>query len=265
MTGLIYVAIVALWAVVLVPMWLRRHDLANESRNVDRFSSAMRTLSRSRTRHAVAYGDREIVQPRRNREREVVVTGARGRVSDRTRADVSQRTPERVDERSVRVARAAAAARRRRVLLLLTGTVVMVGLAAFAGRVPVWSVAVAGVLLAGFLAVSQRQVRAQRRADGQRRSRSARAGRATRAARFVDLADEAPRAGRRLVEPAPVSDQGFGRPARSAAFVGAPAQRGRATGTDAHGGFDGAWEPVPQTLPTYVTAPGRRGSPGSST
>src|SRR4051794_5303026 len=51
-----------MWAVVLVPMWLRRHDASVESRSVDRFSTAMRTLSR-RT-HATP-GRRYVVMPRR--------------------------------------------------------------------------------------------------------------------------------------------------------------------------------------------------------
>lgn len=44
MTGLIYVVIIALWAAVLIPMWLRRHDQISEVRSTLRFSSAMRTL-----------------------------------------------------------------------------------------------------------------------------------------------------------------------------------------------------------------------------
>jgi len=45
-TGLIYVVIIALWAAVLIPMWLRRHDQISEVRSTLRFSSAMRTLGR---------------------------------------------------------------------------------------------------------------------------------------------------------------------------------------------------------------------------
>src|SRR3954462_15357720 len=52
-----------MWAVVLVPMWLRRHDAATESRSVDRFSTAMRTLSRRTTSGP---GRRYVVMPRRN-------------------------------------------------------------------------------------------------------------------------------------------------------------------------------------------------------
>lgn len=38
--------LVILWAVVLVPMWLKRHDKMNELAAVDRFAGAMRVLSR---------------------------------------------------------------------------------------------------------------------------------------------------------------------------------------------------------------------------
>ena len=44
MTGLIYVVIIALWAAVLIPVWLRRHDQISEVRSTARFSSAMKSL-----------------------------------------------------------------------------------------------------------------------------------------------------------------------------------------------------------------------------
>lgn len=47
MTGLIYLVIIALWAAVLIPMWLRRHDQISEVRSTARFSSAMKSLSRA--------------------------------------------------------------------------------------------------------------------------------------------------------------------------------------------------------------------------
>ena len=62
MSAVIYAAIVVMWAVVLVPMWLRRHDAATESRSVERFSTAMRTLSR---RTSATPGRRYVVMPRR--------------------------------------------------------------------------------------------------------------------------------------------------------------------------------------------------------
>ena len=44
MTGLLYVAIVALWAAVLIPMWLRRHD-DDQARRIDRHRTAMGALA----------------------------------------------------------------------------------------------------------------------------------------------------------------------------------------------------------------------------
>jgi len=46
MTGLIYVIIIALWAAVLIPIWLRRHDQISEVRSTARFQSAMSTLGK---------------------------------------------------------------------------------------------------------------------------------------------------------------------------------------------------------------------------
>lgn len=47
-SGVVTLVIVVIWSVYLVPTWLRRQDLPNESRSVDRFSRAMRILSRRR-------------------------------------------------------------------------------------------------------------------------------------------------------------------------------------------------------------------------
>ena len=52
MTGLIYVAIIAVWAIVLVPAWLRSHDHL-ESRSVDP-ASEQELSGRSRRRAARA-------------------------------------------------------------------------------------------------------------------------------------------------------------------------------------------------------------------
>ncbi len=50
-TGLIYVAIVALWAAVLIPMWLRRHD-DDEERRRERHEEALGVLARFRSAEA---------------------------------------------------------------------------------------------------------------------------------------------------------------------------------------------------------------------
>jgi len=54
-TGLIYVAIVALWAAVLIPMWLRRHD-DDQAKRIERHRVAMGTLARIADDADVAQG-----------------------------------------------------------------------------------------------------------------------------------------------------------------------------------------------------------------
>src|SRR4051812_26763283 len=62
-----------MWAVVLVPMWLRRHDAATESRSVDRFSTAMRVLSR---RSSGGPDRRYVLMPKRDARATVPVSRA---------------------------------------------------------------------------------------------------------------------------------------------------------------------------------------------
>lgn len=70
MSPVIILGLVLMWAVVLVPMWLKRHDEVEETRSVDRFTTAMHTLSR--------YDDtqREAPMSHRRRDLEVHVSGA---------------------------------------------------------------------------------------------------------------------------------------------------------------------------------------------
>jgi hypothetical protein len=83
----IVLGLVLMWAVVLVPMWLRRHDEVEESRSVDRFTAAMHTLSR--------YDDtqREAVKSHRSRSLDVHVSGASApdAVAARRRRNQAQR------------------------------------------------------------------------------------------------------------------------------------------------------------------------------
>ena len=62
-------ALVILWAVVLVPMWLKRHDKLNELAAVDRFAGAMRVLSRRSGRgggRAALSSGRYVMMPARS-------------------------------------------------------------------------------------------------------------------------------------------------------------------------------------------------------
>jgi hypothetical protein len=67
-TGLVYVAIVALWAAVLIPMWLRRHD-DDHIRRIERHRVAMGTLARMSD-------DAEASQDAAARRRRLVVVAA---------------------------------------------------------------------------------------------------------------------------------------------------------------------------------------------
>jgi hypothetical protein len=64
-TGLIYVVIIALWAAVLIPIWLRRHDQISEVRSTARFSSAMRSLGKESAVPGTSSRAREVAAKRR--------------------------------------------------------------------------------------------------------------------------------------------------------------------------------------------------------
>jgi hypothetical protein len=78
--SIILLGLIVMWAVVLIPMWLRRHDEHEEERSVDRFTSAMHTLSR-RDREAEA-DKRYVVMPNRYSSRDVHVSGASDESTD---------------------------------------------------------------------------------------------------------------------------------------------------------------------------------------
>ncbi|TAK68459.1 MAG: hypothetical protein EPO13_10095 [Actinomycetota bacterium] len=241
MTGVIYVAIFALWLVVLVPMWLRRHDEADVVRTADRFNHAMRSLSR---RSSSPYGEpREVVVPQRSREVRVAVSGTGSRVADPAdrRATAQRPQPARSD-RSVR-ATASAARRRRRVVALLLAAAAVLGVLAVQGRAPVWTPAVPVVLVIVVLALGVRQVRSARE-RAKRRARLEESSRRGRAATYRAMEDVA---------------RGV-RSGIATTAAGTAAATGQATGTDDEAWVQPAWtengwEAVPTTLPTYVTAP----------
>ncbi len=211
-----------MWALVLVPMWLKQHDENRETKSADRFARAMGTLRRSRGDSDATPAQREVLMPGRSasvRETQVVVTGPR-----------AERSPA-----------AQAATRRRRTLLVLLGLLTVV-LALGAARVVPLVAAVAPLaLVLGFLVVARRQVTraADIRARQERRTALAEAARA--ADERYALGSTVARRGGRAVDPAPVSDR-RGELQTEAPYV-------------AFTGTDGAWHAVATTLPTYVTAP----------
>jgi hypothetical protein len=119
---LILLVLVVMWAVVLVPMWLRRHDEAEETRSVDKFTSAMHTLSR---REKLVPDKKYVLMPHRSRSYDVHVSGA-------SVADEPAPAPAQPARPPV-----TAATRRRRTLIgLLVATVLTLVLAIVVGGLP---------------------------------------------------------------------------------------------------------------------------------
>jgi hypothetical protein len=255
-SGLIYAVIVVLWAVVLVPMWMRRHDTETEVRSVDRFSNAMGTLSRRASKDKgaeTADGSQEFAAERFDgavvaadeiTARESVVAtpqapapglttlsfGPRPRPEEQA-ADVFVSRPRSAERRSAQADRLR---RRRRVLLSLGVLLVVTGVLAGVGLVAVWAPGAALLLSAGYLVMLRRYALA----DARERREQLRQVTRTSSAR-VDLTPPVERATQN--QPTVVLE------------------RATASSTDqapvADAAVEGAWSPQSMPLPTYVTAP----------
>jgi len=150
-SGLIYAAIVAAWAAVLVPRWVRRNEEVEQAREVD-LARGVRVLPRPDQVHKVGGSpSHRALQPD---------------MDDATADDVTDRHGGDVG---------VAARRRRRVLLILTVVPAVTAAASIAGRLPGWIVAVPVALLAVFLVLARRAAVAEAGRRPVRRQRTARA------------------------------------------------------------------------------------------
>lgn len=252
MSPVIILGLVLMWAVVLVPMWLRRHDEAEENRSVDRFSTAMRTLSR----RAVPADGRYVVMPHRTRAVDVHVSGAAAAEPESAQPTARSRGGSR---------RVSAATRRRRTLIgLLVVTVLALVSAVVLGGAALWTLQLLmDVALVGF--VWRLRAQARVRAGMPASSRVLRTAAVSRQRHRAAVAPPAPAtpaftaepvAGQPAAdEPAPAAD-----PVRQpdteapAAAAVEPAATTAATAGE-------AWQPVPVPRPTYTmkpAAPARR-------
>ena len=223
---MIYAAIVAAWAAYLVPLALRRHDEAVRTRSVDRFSSAMRVLARP------SAADADPVHALLSPQASVAASRPRPRTS-------------------LAAARRAAARRRRVLTGLFVLWLVVAAVAAF-GLLPWWAVfpPLAGCLL--FLAACRRQVRADAEAY------------------WADAVARLPAASRRGTRVAATYGAGMGdepndeptvilrrHETTSEPAAPPPAELPQQVVAVAVPTADGGslWDPLPVTLPTYVTKP----------
>jgi hypothetical protein len=223
LSGIIFVVLAVGWAVILIPMALKRHDDEAKYRPVDTFSESVRVVSPATTRPATS---QDAAPP--------VTAGAS------TASAPAASAPAVPAARAHRVTRAAArraARRRRRVLVVLLLALVAVGVTSYLAYTPWWSTAIPGGLVVAFLVVARLTVRAQQ----------------VRRAAPVQLPSEAAaeavesQAPSRAAAPAEVEPdlglddtQGFSREELAEAVASPVLDEG------------GLWDPLPVTLPTYV-------------
>ncbi|WP_370037576.1 hypothetical protein [Nocardioides sp.] len=244
LSPLIFVALAVAWAVYLVPQALKHHDEVVRSRSVDRFSHTMRVLARrepvSRT------SSRLVVTPGRTPSAPVVTTKASSATAEPAAqppagaAAESAPAPKPLPPAVRREAARRAARRRRRVLIALTlGLVAVVALAAFS--VVAWPyVAIPGALMVAWLVACRLMVRRERGVSGPL-SRIPTVPVAAQA-QAAEVAEEADHLSEDTAEvavvEAPLAEPAAG-PDPAAPDPAAP----------------GLWNPVPVTLPTYVSKP----------
>ncbi|MGH1561845.1 divisome protein SepX/GlpR [Mumia sp. DW29H23] len=256
-TGLIFAAVIAIWVAYGVPLALRRHEEATRAGSVTSFSGALRVLTH-RKDDAEAESTSETTK----------VTAKAEEVATAPEPAETPAPRRRYNRRAARVA----ARRRRRVLLTLLLACAVVGGLSVAGILLPWAAAIPGGLVVVWLVLCRVMVRSEigrpvrfrlvnpeRRAARARRREARRdERRAEREARVdveleVDpdsevtvilsgqIEDHDPER-RNVMERGPLPDGALDQQVLDAVSVSTT------SGTT-------LWDPVPVTLPTYVTKP----------
>jgi hypothetical protein len=153
-SGLIYAAIVAGWAAVLVPRWVRHNEEIDQAREAD-LARGVRVLGPSAE---IARGAR--TQARHELLPDVAVELAGQADESEDRPDYG-RAARRRDEPEDRPDNGRAARRRRRILIVLTFALAAVVVSAVIGTLPLWSVAIPALVLAGFMHLAHRAAAAE--------------------------------------------------------------------------------------------------------
>jgi hypothetical protein len=240
-SGLIYAAIIVMWALYFIPRWLRRHEELSESRSVEKFDHAMRILSRREPTPDQRY----IVMPPKPQP---VAPAARARSASRSSVrapaeGVAERTspPARPDQRRAARARSTMAIRRRRVLAGLVLLTLVVAAITPVTPLPWW--APLGVVVALLVDLAHLRVQQRRRRELTRTRHAVRTRLRSRLRR-ADSAERIAEARQLLAErraAAEIERVEADRVAREAARRDAEHAAG--------------WQPTPVPLPTYVTKP----------
>jgi len=252
-TGLIFAAVIAIWVAYGVPLLLRRHEEATRGGGVTSFSGALRVLTQ-RKDEAVTGEPVEVP--------ESVPTGPALSTSEPA-ATTAETPPRPYNRRAARVA----ARRRRRVLLTLLTSCAIVGGLSVAGILLPWAAAVPAGLVAVWLVLCRVMVRSEigrpvrlLQTEGRAERRAARAARRVERRAVVEgegvlvdtdheatmvisgqYEDHDPHR-RNVMEKGPLPEG-----ALDQQIVNAAAMTTTVGVT--------LWDPVPVTLPTYVTKP----------
>jgi|tagenome__1003787_1003787.scaffolds.fasta_scaffold20976855_5 hypothetical protein len=242
MSGIIFVVLALVWAGYLIPKALQHHDEVARTRSIDRFSTAMRVLAHR--------------EPVNRRDARLVVAPARAydnpRVLLPTPAVTAAVTPAAATDRAVsgrptssRAAARAAARRRRRILAFLLVCDVFAGALAYLMVLPRWSLAIPVLLTLLYLVLCRTQARRERRLARAASAPSEEVVPLRRAVR-VETSHETPAeavtsSNVQPVGEVPATDETVTIPAVT---VDAVADNGGSL-----------WDPLPVTLPTYVTKP----------
>ena len=282
LSALIFVALAVAWASYLIPKALQHHDDARRTQAVDSFSDDMRVLA---SREPVSARDARLVVgasavPRRRRGETSEAAGGvpaetpraagpapavASRAAGPAPAEASRAAGRRRAAGDPRGSHTHRAARRRRRML---GTLLLAVAAVAAGaayELYEWVyLSIPGGLLAGWLVACRLMVRRERRSQRRRPGAQPRRA-ASRNADAMAAAGEATVGAPAEPEPEPVlpapavpervsvalNDQGFVEVSATAVTSSIP--------VSAELAGSGLWDPVPVTLPTYVTkAPAAR-------
>jgi hypothetical protein len=250
LSGLIFVALALVWAVVLIPKALKHHDEVAKTRSVDQVSDSGRVLAR---REVVSEREARLVVPARTPAAKPV-TEASGPKAQPAPVIPPQRVPVSAARLAAHRAAAKAAARRRRriVALLLLVTAVVGGLAAFGVLLP-WAPAVPAAVMIGFLVLARVLVR---REHARWDTAIEEVRRPAAPAATDEKAAEAP-AEKVVIGPvletrvAPLVVSGLD---ETSSYDVALLREAQAQ-AQAQAGGSTLWDPLPVTLPTYVSKP----------
>jgi hypothetical protein len=225
-TILMVIVLVVMWLVVLVPMFVRRHDDSGEVRSKERVATAVRVLSR-RSQRSAGTQPASASRPAVGRTREPA-PGPRPRSAavGQVRAEAQRRM----------------LARRRRTVAMLATLVVVGAGGAFAITDWLWSLSgVGAALFTSYLVWLRQQVRRQQ----QRWQRRAAVFSRTTPSHPPHVVR--PARPRRVVRRDPASSAEPGSRSEPADHA-----------TPAPPAADGSWQPTPVPVPTYVTKPAAR-------